>query len=95
MTGVQTCALPIYQFDSQGSSTAVGTGAAVVGNRQERGFALGGQYTVVTGFDVFLEYLWGSRKQSGVNFVDGAAGPAANNNKVTTSAVVATALWRW
>ena len=94
-TGPYTVGTSWYQFDSQGSSTAVGTGAAVVGNRQERGFALGGQYTVVTGFDVFLEYLWGSRKQSGVNFVDGAAGPAANNNKVTTSAVVATALWRW
>jgi len=94
-TGPLTVGAGWYQNDHQGSSLAVGTGAATLGNRQERGLSIGGQYTVVTGFDVFLEYVWGSIKQSGVNFVDGAAGPAANNNKATTSAVIATALWRW
>ena len=87
-TGPYTVGTSWYQFDSQGSN-------AGTGNRQERGFALGGQYTVVTGFDVFLEYLWGSRKQAGVNFVDGGLGSAANNNKITTSMVMLTGLWRW
>ncbi len=86
-TGPYTVGTSWYQFDSQGSN-------AGTGNRQERGFALGGQYTVVTGFDVFLEYLWASRKQAGVNFVD-ASGSALNNNKVTTSMVMLTGLWRW
>jgi len=86
-TGPYTVGTSWYQFDSQGSN-------AGTGNRQERGFALGGQYTVVTGFDVFLEYLWDSRKQAGVNFVD-ASGSALNNNKVATSMVMLTGLWRW
>ena len=87
-TGPYTVGTSWYQFDSQGSN-------AGTGNRQERGFALGGQYTVVTGFDVFLEYLWGSRNQKGVNFVDGGLGSALNNNKITTSMVMLTGLWRW
>ncbi len=86
-TGPYTVGTSWYQHDSQGSN-------AGTGNRQERGFAVGGQYTVVTGFDVFLEYLWASRKQAGVNFVD-ASGSALNNNKVTTSMVMLTGLWRW
>ena len=86
-TGPYTVGTSWYQHDSQGSN-------AGTGNRQERGFAVGGQYTVVTGFDVFLEYLWASRKQAGVNFVD-SAGSALNNNKVTTSMVMLTGLWRW
>lgn len=94
-TGPITVGASYYSLDRQGNNTAVGTGVATVGNRQERGITIGGQYTVVTGFDVFLEYIWGSVKQQGVNFVDGAAGPAANNNKATTSALMATALWRW
>jgi len=94
-TGPITVGASYYSLDRQGNNAAVGTGAATVGNRQERGITIGGQYTVVTGFDVFLEYIWGSVKQQGVNFVDGAAGPAANNNKATTSALMATALWRW
>ncbi len=87
-SGPYTIGTSWYQYDSQGSN-------AGTGNRQERGFALGGQYTVVTGFDVFLEYLWGSRNQKGVNFVDGGLGSALNNNKITTSMVMLTGLWRW
>jgi len=87
-SGPYTVGTSWYQYDSQGAN-------AGTGNRQERGFALGGQYTVVTGFDVFLEYLWSSRKQAGFNFVDGSAGAATSNNKITTSAVLLTGLWRW
>ncbi len=87
-TGPYTVGTSWYQFDHQGSNGGTG-------NRSEKGFAVGGQYTLVTGVDFFLEYLYGNVHQAGVNFVDGAAGGTGNNNNAKTNMVVASALFRW
>jgi predicted porin len=87
-TGPYTVGTSWYQFDHQGSNGGTG-------NRSEKGFAVGGQYTLVTGVDFFLEYLYGNIHQAGVNFVDGGAGGNGNNNNAKTNMVVASALFRW
>jgi hypothetical protein len=87
-TGPYTIGTSWYQFDHQGGNSAA------TGNKQEKGFALGGQYTLVTGVDFFLEYLYGNIHQNGKNFVD-AAGPTTSNNTAKTNMVIASALFRW
>jgi len=69
--------------------------AAGTGNLTETGFNLGGVYTVTPGFDVFAEIIQGTRKQAGVNFRDGGAGLATADNKINTTALLLTGLWRW
>jgi len=86
--GPYTVGTSYYSLDSQGANGGTG-------NRSEKGFDIGGQYTVVPGLDFFLEYIYGLRHQNGVNFVDGGAGAATANNKITTNAVLATMLVRW
>ena len=84
--GPYTVGTSWYEFDHMGST-------AGTSYRKERGFGVGGNYTVVPGFDFFLSYIWGSIQQPGINFVDGGTGTA--HNKITTSAVQATAMFRW
>ncbi len=86
-SGPYTVGTAYYQVERQGSNGGTG-------NRTERGFDIGGQYTVVSGLDFFLGYTYGTIHQNGVNFVD-AAGPAAANNKATTNALIGTMLVRW
>jgi len=83
------------QAESQGSNGQVGTGAATVGNRAERGFSVGGTYTLTPGVDLYLEYLYGIRQQRGVNFRDGAAGLATADNKITTNMVITSMIVKW
>jgi predicted porin len=73
-----------YEFDHMGGTASL----VATSYRKERGFGIGGNYNVVPGFDVFLSYIWGEIKQPGYNFWDG-------KEKVQTSAVIATALFRW
>lgn len=75
-----------YVVESQGS-------AAGTGNRMERGFNIGGNYNITNGLDLYLEYLYGTRKQAGFNFETGAAG--AGVNKTTASGAQATIQVRW
>jgi predicted porin len=84
--GPYTVGTSWYEFDHMGSMSGTGF-------RKDRGFGIGGNYNIVPGFDLFLSYLWGEIKQSNINFVDGGTGP--NHNKIDTSAVQATALFRW
>ncbi len=86
-TGPYTVGASYYQFNHQGAASGTG-------NRVDQGMSVGGQYTVTPGFDVFAEYLWGKVAQNGVNFVD-SNGAATANNKITTSMVILTGLWRW
>lgn len=58
---------------SEGSQT-------VTGNRTDKMFGLGGTYAVAPGFNLFAEYMYGQRKESGWDFVAGRAG--TSNNKV-------------
>lgn len=75
-------------IDSQGSNGGTG-------NRTERGIAVGGTYTVAPGLDFFLEYVYGTRQQAGVNFRDGGAGLATADNKITSNILIGTMLVRW
>jgi predicted porin len=75
-----------YVFESQGSS-------AGTGNRYESGFNVGGNYNITNGLDLYLEYLYGTRKQSGFNFETGGAGAAVN--KTVASGAQATIQVRW
>jgi predicted porin len=85
--GPWTVGASYYAYANQGANGGTG-------NRTAVGIDVGGQYTVTTGLDFFLEGIYGQIKQAGVNFAD-AGGPAANNNKITTTAVLATILVRW
>jgi predicted porin len=85
--GPWTVGASYYTYADQGSNGGTG-------NRTANAVSIGGDYTVTPGLDFFLEYIYGGIKQAGVNFVD-AGGPAANNNKITTNALLATALFRW
>lgn len=84
--GPWTVGASYYTYADQGSNGGTG-------NRTANAVSIGGDYTVTPGLDFFLEYIYGGIKQAGVNFVD-AGGPAANNNKITTNALLATALFR-
>ncbi len=86
-SGPYTVGAAYYQVERQGSNGGTG-------NRTERAFDIGGNYTVVTGLDFFLGYTYGTIHQNGVNFVD-AGGPATANNKSTSNALIGTILVRW
>jgi len=86
-SGPYTVGTAYYQVERQGSNGGTG-------NRTERGFDVGGNYTVVTGLDFFLGYTYGTIHQNGVNFVD-AGGAATANNKSTSNALIGTILVRW
>jgi predicted porin len=75
-----------FVFESQGA-------AAATGNRYESGFNIGGNYNITNGLDLYLEYLYGTRKQSGWNFETGTAGPGVN--KTVASGAEATIQVRW
>ena len=75
-----------YSFDSQGS-------AAGTGNRQERGFHVGGNYNVTNGLDMYADFITGYRKQAGFNFEIGGAGAARNT--VNSTAFTVTTQVRW
>jgi predicted porin len=85
--GAWTAGASYFVFESEGS-------AGGFGNRMERGLAVGGFYTVTPGFDVFLEYLYGTRYQRGVNFID-PAGAATTGNRVQSQGIASTLLIRW
>ena len=74
-----------FQYDSPGNSHAGVTPALLnVGQLRERGVAAGGTYTLVPGLSLFLDYLWGSRKENGYDLLNGAttyktATPTQNN----------------
>ena len=65
-----------FQFNSPGNS---GTTPALthVGQLRDRGVAAGGTYTLTPGVSLFLSYLYGDRKESGYDLLDGAVSTAA------------------
>jgi predicted porin len=87
-TGPLTAGLSYYVYQSQGSPLTVG-----IGQRVERGLAVGGNYTLAPGLSLYASYLYGTRHQGGFNFATGAVG-AANNDVKTQLIAVGTAV-KW
>jgi hypothetical protein len=89
-----------FNYQSPGSKTNLTP--AVVGNRSEYGIAAGGTLTLAPGAYVFLSYLYGSRHQSGVDFISGAVSNAntglgfvRTNNNVTSQGIQLGTQFRW
>ena len=92
-----------YQYDNAGASHQSGLGPQnrLVGELRERGIAAGGTYTVVPGLSIFLDYLWGERKENGWDLLNGASTVAANgtnngvNNKTRVQGIGLGTQLRW
>ncbi len=86
-----------FDYMSAGSKRA--TSAAFVGNRNEYGIAAGGTYNFAPGMNIFLSYLYGHRKELGVDLLGGAVATSANNvqthNNVQSQGVSIGTQFRW
>jgi outer membrane protein OmpU len=65
-----------FQFNSPGNSGST-TALASVGQERDRGIAAGGTYTLTPGVSLFLSYLYGDKKESGFDLIDGAVSTPA------------------
>ena len=87
--GPWTAGASYYYVGNEGS-------AAGIGNQSFRGEAIGGTYNIAPGFNTFLEYLHGQRRQAGVNFKDSGTGvPTDFGNNVTSNGIALTMLIQW
>lgn len=66
---------------------------AVASNAKDRGLGIGASYAVAPGFVLFAEYLYGTREETGVNLVTGAAG--SDNNKGTSNVLLVGTQLNW
>ncbi len=85
-----------FDYMSAGSKNV--TSSAFVGNRNEWGVAAGGTYTFAPGMNVFLSYLYGHRKELGIDLLSGAASGATNvvtHNNVQSQGVSIGTQFRW
>jgi hypothetical protein len=78
-TGPLIVGASFFQFNSPGNS---GSTLALrnVGQERDRGVAAGGTYTVTPGVNLFLSYLYGDKKESGYDLIDGAVSTAASGS---------------
>jgi len=87
--GPWTAGASYYYLNREGS-------AAGLGNDSFRAEAIGGDYNWAPGFDTFLEYLHGERRQAGVNFLDSGTGvPTGLHNNISLNGIALTMLVRW
>jgi predicted porin len=86
-----------YDIMSAGSKTAATS--PFVGNRNEYGVAAGGTYNFAPGMNIFLTYLYGHRKQLGVDFLSGAVSSGATqvttHNNVQSQGFALGTQFRW
>lgn len=75
------------------SADSAGHQAANTGKRERSGFALGGTYNIAPGLALFLEYLNGEVKESGVDVITGAVGNT--NNKADVDVVSLGISFQW
>ena len=70
----------VYRFQTTGDLVSNGEGgyALTSGQQVNNGLAVGGTYTLVPGVSLFVDYDYGWRKQSGLDFSDLSAGPDNN-----------------
>ncbi len=89
-----------YDYMSAGSKNA--TSSPLVGNRNEYGIAAGGTYTFAPGMNIYLSYLYGHRKEVGVDLLSGAtssgtttAGLVSTHNNVQSQGISIGTQFRW
>ena len=92
--GPWTVGASYYYLHRAGSNTP-STALNPVGNEVFRGEAVGGTYNWAPGFDTFLEYLHGERRQGGVNLVDSGTAPPNLHNNLSINGIALTMLLRW
>jgi hypothetical protein len=86
-TGPWTAGGAFYNFTSEGS--AAGTSALT-----QTGAWVGGNYNPIKGLNFYLEYLYGTKHQAGVDFIDGTAS-AALGNRISSNTLVSTMVVSW
>lgn len=86
-TGPWTAGTSYYSLNRQGS-------LAGLNNESFRGEAVGGDYNWAPGFDTFLEYIHGERRQAGVNYLDVGGNPMAHNH-ISLNGIALSMLIRW
>jgi hypothetical protein len=95
-----------FQVNEAGASYGyTGTPTATqlhTGQERDRGFAAGGTYTITPGVSLFLDALWGDRKENGVDILNGGTtynpttGVDSHTNNQTRAALLGTGLQiRW
>lgn len=86
-------------FDYMSAGSKSNISSAFVGNRNEWGVAAGGTYTFAPGMNVYLSYLYGHRKELGVDLLSGTSASAASNvtthNNVQSQGVAIGTQFRW
>ncbi len=73
---------------------------ATIGSMREQGIAAGATYSLAPGVSLVASYLWGQRKQNGVNilqngFVNGVLNPSTANNKVNSQVFAVGTNFAW
>ncbi|MBV9538749.1 MAG: hypothetical protein JOY70_07450 [Acidisphaera sp.] len=92
-----------YRALSAGSKTSVAAGQSpFVGMRRESGVAAGGTYNFAPGMNVFLDYIYGTRHESGVDLLSGTtssgttpAGFVYTNNNTRAQVLMLGTAFRW
>ena len=84
--GAFSVGLSYGEYDSEGSQT-------VSSDRSDKLFGIGGSYAVAPGFNLFADYLYGERKETGWDFATGTAG--TQNNKVDVSLFIIGTAFNW
>jgi len=84
-----------FQYNSAGASfTNLSAAGRTVGQSRERGVAAGGTYTLLPGLSIFLDYLYGDRKESNYDLLNSTVGSTANN-AVHSQLIAVGTLLRW
>jgi len=96
LAGAQYAAGPLtigasyFQFDTTGdlpggidagSGATISSAGLTAGQQHNVGLAVGATYTLVPGFDIFLDYDYGTRHQGGLDFSNDYAGTAHNDTQ--------------
>jgi hypothetical protein len=90
-------------FDYQSAGNKTGSvaqgGNPFVGSRNEFGVAAGGTYSFAPGMNIFLSYLYGHRKESGVDLLTGVSSTAtarvSTHNSTNAQGVSIGTQFRW
>lgn len=88
--GPLTIGASYFQFDTTGdlpggidagSGATISSAGLTAGQQHNAGLAIGATYALVPGFDLFLDYDYGTRHQGGLDFSNDFAGTAHNDTQ--------------
>jgi predicted porin len=90
-TGPIIAGVQAFHYNSTGNSYQ---GNASVGQMTENGLSVGATYSLAPGLSVFLDYLYGTRKENGYDLLNSVAG-SRNNNYVQSQLIGVGTQLRW